>query len=1084
MSICFMHEWRNANGKRRAIPHLNTKNTSFLRTCALLKNMGVKNYFFPLALYDPDLRNVDPHDLEENTPENEILRTKVMKEARINVWYYLREVARVYEQGGSPVPFRLDRGSVAMTFCFINGIDYAGMQPRQTGKALALDSLIKVPGGWIRMGDVKEGDIVSMPDGTTAPVLGVYPQGERDNYRVTFEDGRVVECDIEHLWKVHWSAWGEEGGGNWRVKTLKEIMEHMATHEKSHNRLSVPLIEPEQSPDVDLPIDPYVLGVILGDGTITQNEIRVCKPDQFIKDELDRILSPHYRTSNWHADGKSYCITAMNGQPHLRNILQDLGIHGKLSCDKFIPKIYMNASHKQRLALIQGLLDTDGTVETPRLCKDGVTPKHGAVEYSTTSPWLASQFQELIWSIGGLCKKTKRQTYYTYNGEKRAGKLSYRVNPRVKDRSSLFRLPRKRDLTLGAHKYEETLKLAIRKIERIGTRQMQCIEVDHPDHLFITDNYVVTHNTVCALTLMAWILYTAGQEFQMGMMAKDSKLAVENVKRVRTFGENLPPWWIAEDRLKDKKNTEELYYNELKTHYQSFVAQKDASQADLQARGASPPVFHFDEFDYIANIDVSYPTILASTGTSRENAKKNGKPHSNIITTTAGDPMKPECKAAAKIMEGAMPFSEHLFDAKNREDLHRIVEASSPKKMVLGVFSHQQLGYDNKWLRDKITRNSMTADQVARDYLNRRVSIQEDPIIPKEVLAIINSSQMEPKYFQIMSNKFVIRWYITEEQVKSQAFRNIPIVIGCDSSEMIGKDCTTLVGINPSDLSVVFTFRASEGNINVLGSIIANLLMMYPKMIFVPENKSSGTSIIDTVALILREEGHNPFTRMFNWIVNNKHEAEFAKYNIRETNLIHTAAKKFFGIKTDKSKRDELYSTTLIQAARKSASLVRDKVLISELGSLTVRNGRVDHEVGGNDDTVIAWLMAMWFIFNAKHLDVYGIPPGTVMRNVHADKPDLEKLRAEKQQRLRDKIEELQRKLKLQRDVGMQKMIQLDIDALSRSIENGPIPLAATADEFHRDPKRFTDPVVAESSRTPVDAEEVANSLKAILGLR
>jgi hypothetical protein len=362
-------------------------------------------------------------------------------------------------------------------------------------------------------------------------------------------------------------------------------------------------------------------------------------------------------------------------------------------------------------------------------------------------------------------------------------------------------------------------------------------------------------------------------------------------------------------------------------------------------------MIHIDEVEFCANIDISYPTMLASTGTARENARMNGKPYSNILTTTAGDPTKSECREAAKILSGAMPFSEYLYDLDSKEQLHEVVKANSPQMMLIGVFSHLQLGYDNEWLRDKITRNSMTREQTMRDYLNRRVSIQETPVIPKETLALITSSEMEHKHLQILNGRFAIFWYLDKEVVQSQSFKQRPIVVGCDSSEMIGRDATTLVGIDPRDLSVVFTFRANEGNLNTVGAIIAQLLIEYPAMIFVPENKSSGTGFIDTVSLLLRKENHNPFKRMFNWIVNNKQEEEFSKYDIRDMSLLDTVAKKYFGIKTDKNKREQLYSSTLLTATKMAPTRIRDKTLISELQALVVKNGRVDHEAGSHDDS-------------------------------------------------------------------------------------------------------------------------------------
>lgn len=864
MSIIFQSDWTRPDGSLLAIPHLTTKNESFLRHCQVLKRIGISNYAFPLALYNPRLKDVDVHDLEEDTPENQMLRTMVMIEARHNVWYYLRECIRIYSQGGKPVPFKLDRGNCAMTWAFLNGIDYTGMQPRQTGKEQPLYSEVLTPSGPIPMGAVLPGTMVKTPSGLDATVTAIYPQGLRDVYTVTLEDGRSTECGMDHLWP----AYTDPNDNHYQVLTLRELVA-----ESRHYWIPV-----------------------------------------YREDEEDVVL------------------------------------------------------------------------------------------------------QKLV------------------------------------------------------------------SVNYVGKRQCQCIEVDHPDHLYITDDNIVTHNTVGALSLTSWVMFSSGEDFLIGMFCKDGDLQRENVKRVKAFKESLPPWWVSETKFRDRNNQDGIYYDALRTEYVTMVAQKDKRQADLKARGSSPSMLHIDELEFCVNIDISYPTMMASTGMARENARINGKPHSNIITTTAGDPSKPECRAAAKILSNAMPFSERLYDVENKEKLHEIIEAASPNKMLLGVWSHIQLGYDNKWLREMITRNSMTREQTMRDYLNRRVSIQETPIIPKETLALITASEREEEFIEIIGGKFTIFWYLKEEVVKSDSFKTRPIVVGCDSSEMIGRDATTLVGIDPRDLSVVFTFRCNEGNLNVVGAMIAQLLMMYPAFIFVPENKSSGTGFIDTVSLLLRREGHNPFKRMFNWIVNNKHEKEFMQYDIRDMNLLDTSAKKFFGIKTDKAKREELYSSTLLTACKTAPNRIRDKTLISELSSLTSRNGRVDHEEGSHDDSVIAFLMAMWFIMNAKHLDVYGIKPGSILSISDRSEETAETIKALKQEKILKRIEELTEKRKYQIDAGLRKLIDSDLLLLEEMLEKTSIPQTITTDELHRDPRKFIDQETSRQARQNISDGDVIQSLRAVFG--
>ena len=1071
MSILFQNEWTREDGSLVAIPHVTTKNESFLRHCQVLKRMGVKNYAFPLTLYNPELKHVDVHALEEDTPENIRLRMAVMTEARFNVWYFMRECVRVVGQGGDPVKFRLDRNSCAMIWSFLCGIDYVGMAPRQFGKEQPLSALIRTPSGWTTMGDIKLHDKVVTPDGGTANVVGVYPQGIKDKYRVTFEDGRSTECGLEHLWKVYNRDWSPKTN-RWRVLSLGEIMEWMDNHPNSEVGFHVPLIEPEEKPDVDLPIDPYVLGILIGDGGLTTGSVKVSTPDAFVIDELRRLIPENIDVR--HIDKFDYVLVDKNVVPgkksSLITTLRDLDLMGCYSHQKFIPAQYMNASPRQKWDLLQGLMDSDGTVG-----------KNRSVSFTTTSVALAHQFEHLVRSLGGVCRTYRRVTKYTHNGEQREGRLSYTMQIRFRDTTKALRLPRKRDRLFTGAPVKDTSKLRIVSIEYAGREEAQCIEIDHPDHLYITDDYIVTHNTICAVCLVAWIMYIAGQQFQIGHFCKDNQLREENVKRVRGIAENLPPWWLDENKFRDKKNTSELYYHALGTHFQTGVAQADDRKADLQARGSSQPVQWFDEFEFIVNIGRSYPTMIASTTAARENARLNGKPYSNIITTTAGDPSNPACQEAAEIIDGAMPFSEFLHDCENLEQLHAMVEAASPQKMIIGVFSHFQLGKDNDWLRGIIRRTNATKEQIMRDYLNRRVSISAQPVIPKHILAMITASQTDTKHLQIVNGRFMIRWYLDKEVVQSESFKHRPIIVGCDSSEMIGRDATTLVGIDPRDFSVVFTFRANEGNLNTVGAVIAELLIEYPGFVFVPENKSSGTGFIDNVSLLLRKHGHNPFKRIFNWVVHNRREVEFAKYDIRDTSLLDTSVKKYFGIKTDKSKRDELYSSTLLTACERGATKIRDQTLIAELSGLVEKNGRVDHEVGCHDDTCIAFLMAAWLILNGKNLDVYGIAPGTILSMVPRGKSEDAQIEMLKQEKIQARIDELLEIRKRQPDIGIRALLDRDLEMLQRLQTRSATAEAVTADDLHRNPRKFVDQEIASANRKPASQEDVVNSVKSLL---
>jgi hypothetical protein len=410
------------------------------------------------------------------------------------------------------------------------------------GKAQALTSLVRTPLGWSRMGDMRVNDKVVTPCGGHAKILSIHPQGVTETYRIYFEDGRWTDCSPDHLWKVFCYAWGRDGRGDpHRVISLEEILE-LIEKPSFKNRLYVPLIEPEVKEDIDLPIDPYVLGVILGDGGISHKTTNISKPDQWLKDELDRILYPKYRTSEWRPGEKAYSILrniSNDGTvvPHFKEYLKELGLWGKIHDTKFIPEIYMQASPRQRLALVQGLMDTDGTVGC-----------HGQTQFCTTSTHLARQLQELIRSLGGLCKIKEKTPFFTYKGERRQGKLAYILNIRTRTPDDLFRLPRKKEKTPENYQYKDTLRLRIDSIEYIGKQKTQCIAIDHPDHLYITDDYIVTHNTFTDILVATCVIPPSIAEVKIIISPKKALHLVWE-KTLKDVFHKRPTYWVCDSGL-------------------------------------------------------------------------------------------------------------------------------------------------------------------------------------------------------------------------------------------------------------------------------------------------------------------------------------------------------------------------------------------------------------------------------------------------------------------------------------------------------------------------------------------------------
>ena len=358
------------------------------------------------------------------------------------------------------------------------------------GKAQPLDARVLTPSGWTTIGNINIGDDVLTPEGKTSKVLGVYPQGEKDIYRITFKDGKNTEACGEHLWKVYGIPEGKSRKKSWSIINTLDIKNKL---ENTKYKLKVPLVSGNLFNDVkdaDLMVPPYLMGLLLGDGSFNENSIKLSSDDNFIIEKVNDLLDDkHHLVFDSGCDylltrkeGKGY-KGSDNGNYYVKEI-RKLDLQDKKSNDKFIPKKYKNISYNQKIELLQGLMDSDGTVD-----------KTSHLSYSTVSLQLAKDIQELVWSIGGVCNLKEKHSTYVYQGVKRLGQLSYNLNIRYNKPKTIMSLPRKINRISNNYQYKDTLKNNIVNVKLIGKKQAQCIMVDDENHLYVTDDYIVTHNT-------------------------------------------------------------------------------------------------------------------------------------------------------------------------------------------------------------------------------------------------------------------------------------------------------------------------------------------------------------------------------------------------------------------------------------------------------------------------------------------------------------------------------------------------------------------------------------------------------------
>lgn len=357
------------------------------------------------------------------------------------------------------------------------------------GKALTLTSKIITPSGYTLMRDIKVGDSVLNSGGTPSVVTGVFPQGIRDVYQVNFSDGSSVECTLDHLWstteRMHRK---QDQPKKYTTKSLLDILNSLTDRSGASNH-SIPLTQPLQFSAVPVPLDPYLLGVLLGDGCLQKDGVSITNPEESIIKECEGLLPEGVQFVR--KDSLTVSLSRINTRaPNVvLRALAQLTLRGHKSTEKFIPKEYLFSSVENRIALLQGLMDTDGSCSRT------------TVEYSTSSPQLAKDFRFLVESLGGTCTTSSRIPNYTYRGENRQGARSYRLFPCLPTGLSPFRASiHKRNAYLPRTKYFP--RRLIRSIEFVGKKETQCISVDATDNLYLTDHCILTHNT-SALVAMA-----------------------------------------------------------------------------------------------------------------------------------------------------------------------------------------------------------------------------------------------------------------------------------------------------------------------------------------------------------------------------------------------------------------------------------------------------------------------------------------------------------------------------------------------------------------------------------------------------
>lgn len=378
--------------------------------------------------------------------------------------------------------------------------------PPSSGKALDNNTIIPTPKGDTKLSDIKVGDYVFDEKGKPTKVLGVYPKGKLNTLEVVFKDGRKAYVNNEHIWGVY-----STHKRSYLERTTQEIIdsgvytEHETKWGKPDNptvvkqyNYNIPVADWSMYPEQELPLHPYVMGALLGDGCLTERQLTISSDDPFVVNKVSDLLpyknhpvkkSDH--NFNWtfaldeEIDGIRNNVTMIQ-----TSMVMPDDLAGANSYTKYIPKEYLKNSRENREMLMQGLVDTDGNVNKKWL----------AVSYSTVSPQLKHDISMLSRSLGYLTNIHVDDRTHDKNSIHKHVCYSIVFKGKADKLGRIVTLPRKKQIVLDnfsvKHNYDQVPIVAINDLHE--EREMTCLYVDSDSHLFLANDYIVTHNTTFA----------------------------------------------------------------------------------------------------------------------------------------------------------------------------------------------------------------------------------------------------------------------------------------------------------------------------------------------------------------------------------------------------------------------------------------------------------------------------------------------------------------------------------------------------------------------------------------------------------
>lgn len=590
--------------------------------------------------------------------------------------YFARTYVKIQNVDKGMIPFNIRPYQQRMANLVINNRFTIFNAPRQ---ALHIEEDIPTPTGFSKMKDLRVGDYVLGADGKPTKITDVTDiMRGNECFRITFSTGESIISDGDHLWEVQY----EDPHCNrpTKIMTTSELSKRKLTSNKNFKWFSVKTSKALELPEIVLPINPYIFGVWLGDGTSSIGAFTVHLNElqhfvQEIKNNGENIVSIREGRKN------IFTVTVEGLQKKLRK-------EGLLR-NKHIPQIYLRASYAQRLSLLQGLMDTDGYCGT-----------NGHCEISSSYPILAEDICELAASLG---LKISRTIHKTRASKFTSFKNSLRITfTAFSNEIPVFRLQRKLDrMKKDAHqlRIQSTKKRSISSIEPVESMPVKCIAVDNADHLYLVGkSFIPTHNcgkTAMITALLLWYMIF-NTEFHIGVGSNKMSSAKQVISRLKFAYEEMPMW------LKPAVKS----YNKQDIEFENNSSIESNATTGDGLRSKTFNIIYLDEFSHIK------PKIAEDFWTSTFPVISSGTTTQVIITSTPNGTEGIYAQLWFSAVDESNGFAYSKIEASEIEGRDEEFKEKMLKKMGINQYLQE---FEGAFLSSKGTLiNSMILENIKK----------------------------------------------------------------------------------------------------------------------------------------------------------------------------------------------------------------------------------------------------------------------------------------------------------------------------------------------------------------------------------